>query len=105
MIERLQIQIIVEMAGECSSPELTFSADSYAMSVPPPCYYSGTYKTPVILPKMQVAGYTKLACTLDPTKSEWADYAIRETHLQATCWGTLSHSHLSSLNYCDLILA
>ena len=32
-------------------------------------------KTPVILPKVQVAGYTyKHAYNLDPTKSEWADY-------------------------------
>ena len=39
-------------------------------------YRIGTQKTPVILPKVQMAGYTsKHAYTLDPTKSEWADYA------------------------------
>ena len=38
--------------------ELTFCADSYLVSVPPPCYRSGTYKIPVILPKVQVANYT-----------------------------------------------
>ena len=30
------------------------------------------------LPKVRVAGYTeKYAYTLDPTKSEWADYAVQ----------------------------
>ena len=28
-----------------------------SVSVPPPCYRSSTYKIPVILPKVQVAGY------------------------------------------------
>ena len=28
-------------SGECSSPELTLCADSYSVSVPPPCYHSG----------------------------------------------------------------
>ena len=37
--------------------QLTLCADSYLVSVPPPCYCSGTEKTPVILPKVQVAGY------------------------------------------------
>ena len=34
-------------------------ADSYSVSVPPPCYRSGTQKTPVILLIVHVAGYTK----------------------------------------------
>ena len=29
-----------------------------SVPVPPPCYRSGTLKTPVSLPKVQVAGYT-----------------------------------------------
>ena len=36
---------------------LTFCADSYSVSALSPCYCSGTEKTPVILPKVQVAGY------------------------------------------------
>ena len=44
-----------QVAGEFTSPELTLCADS--VSVPPPCYRSGTKKTPVILSKVQVAGY------------------------------------------------
>ena len=31
---------------------------SYLVSVPPLCYRSGMQKTPVILPKVQVEGYT-----------------------------------------------
>ena len=57
MIERL-VRIQVEEAGEFSSPELTLCADSYSVPVPPPCYRCGTQKTPVILPKVQEAGYT-----------------------------------------------
>ena len=36
----------------------TLCTDSYSGSVQPLCYRSGTYKTPVILPKVQVAVYT-----------------------------------------------
>ena len=36
VIERLRVRIPAEAAGECSSPELT------SVSVPPPCYRSGT---------------------------------------------------------------
>ena len=36
-----------------------------SVSVPPPCYHSSTQKIPVILPKVQVSGYSsKHACTL-----------------------------------------
>ena len=53
-------------AGEFSSPELTLCADTYSVSVPPPCY-----------PSKSASGKLtpKPAYTLDPTKSEWADYA------------------------------
>ena len=42
MIERLQVQIPAGAAGEFSSPESTLCADSYSVSVPPPCYRNGT---------------------------------------------------------------
>ena len=58
VLERLRVRIPAGAAGECSSPESTLCADSYSVSVPPPCYRSGTLKTPIILPKVQVAGYT-----------------------------------------------
>ena len=57
VIERLQVRILSGAAGEFSSPGLTLCADSYSVSVPPPCYRRGTKKTSVILPKVQVAGY------------------------------------------------
>ena len=58
----------------------------------------------------------KRAYTLDPTKSEWDDYAAvqasrhsegtyKETSSRAPCHETLGHSRLSSLNHCGLILA
>ena len=42
MIDRLRVRIPVGAAGKSSSPELTLWAASYLVSVPPPCYSSGT---------------------------------------------------------------
>ena len=42
VIERLRVWIPSGAAGEFSSPELTFCADSYSASVSSPCYRSGT---------------------------------------------------------------
>ena len=69
--------------GEFSTLELTLCADSYSVSVPPPCYGSGTKKTLVILPKNSGGGgvKNKHAYTLDQTKSAWVDYAT----VQAQC--------------------
>ena len=90
MIERFRIRIPARATGEFSSPELSFCADSYSVSYPTPCYHNGTSKTPVILPKVQVAGYIcTYAYTLDPTKSVWADYAV-----QAQC-GTYQENELT----------
>ena len=58
VVERLRVRIPAEAEVEVSSPELPLCADSYSVSVTPPCYRSGTKKTPVILPKVQEAGYT-----------------------------------------------
>ena len=41
MIERLQVRILAGAAGTFSSLESTLCADSYSVSVPPPCYRSG----------------------------------------------------------------
>ena len=59
MIERLPVRIPAGAAGEFSPPESTLCADSYSVFVPPPYYRSGTQKTPVILPKVQVGGCTE----------------------------------------------
>ena len=53
-IGRPRVRIPKGAAGEFSSPELTFSVDSYLISVPPACYRSGTEKSLIILPKAQV---------------------------------------------------
>ena len=42
VIERLRVRVPAGAAGEFSSPELTVCAGSYSVSVPPPCYDSGT---------------------------------------------------------------
>ena len=42
VIERLWVRILAGVVKECSSPELTMCAYSYSVSVPPPCYRSGT---------------------------------------------------------------
>ena len=57
MIERLKVRITAGAVGEYSFPELTLCADLYSVSVPPMHYCSGTSKTPVIMPKVQVVGY------------------------------------------------
>ena len=90
MIESFRVRIPEEAAGEFTSPELALCADSYSVSVPPSYYRSGTQKNPIILPKVQMAVTPKNACTLDPTKSEWADY----TAVQAYC-GNLSENDLT----------
>ena len=91
MIESLRVRIPAGAAGEFSSPESTFCADSYLVSVPHP-----------VLPQWHVkdlghsaksAGgrlHLKHANTLEPTKSEWADYAAA----QAEC-GNLSGNELT----------
>ena len=58
VIERLRVRIPAGAAGKFSSPELTLCADSYSVFVPPLCYRSGTKKTTVILPNVQVGGYS-----------------------------------------------
>ena len=91
MIERLRVQIPTGAAGEFSSPESALCADSYSVTVPPPCYRRGTKRDPGQSAK--IAGgrlHLNHAYTLDPLKSEWADYAA----VQAEC-GNLSGNKLT----------
>ena len=65
--------------GEFSSPVLTFCADPYLVSVPP-CVTSVARKKKGPLSfcwKCRWQVTPKHAYTLDPTKSEWADYAVQ----------------------------
>ena len=99
--------------SELSSPDFTFCADSYSVSAPSPCYRSGRKKTPVILPEMQVAGYTSTSIqpSLNKVRVGWlcclgiAWKPIRETSSKATHQRTLDHSCLILLSHCGLILA
>ena len=62
----------------------------YSVSVPPPCYRSGTYKTQSSCQKYRWQVTPKHAYILDPTKWEWVDYAA----IQAWC-GNLSGNELT----------
>ena len=41
LIQRLQVWVLARAAADFSSPEFTFCADSYSLSVPPLCYHIG----------------------------------------------------------------
>ena len=77
------------------------------------CYCNGTLKTPVILPKLQVADYTKTRIHPWPNKVGVGWHCCpcivweptRETTSPATHQGTLCHNHLSLLSHYGLILA
>ena len=95
MIERLRAGIPARAADKFSSPESTLCADSYSVSVPPPCHRSGTLKNPVILPKVQVAGNTNTPLTqqsrsgLTMPLSRQSVEIYLETSPHATHQGTL----------------
>ena len=54
VIERSQVWVPAGARGECSSPGSTFCADSHFGI----CYHSSMWTILVILPKVQVAGYS-----------------------------------------------
>ena len=64
MIERSRVRIPAGAAGECSFPGPTYRADSYigirSITVLP----RSTQKIPVILPKVQEAGYSYIRMNL-----------------------------------------
>ena len=82
MIERLRVRIPAGAAGEISSPELTLCADSYSVSA--------RKRSWSFCQKCRWQVTPKHADTLDPTKSEWADYAA----VQVLC-GNLSGNELT----------
>ena len=101
-------------------PMLTLCADSYLVCVPLLCYCSGTYKTPAILPKVQVADCTlthipfchsKVGVSWLRPGTVWEP--IRETSSHATLqehtatvisafWATGGWSWLKEWNWCVL---
>ena len=116
LIKRLQVRIPAGAAEEFSSLELTLCADSYLVSVPP--------SSPSVLRQWHVkdpghsaksaGGRLHLDTHTPLTQRSWSGLTMplskhsigtyQETSSHATPEGTLSHSHLSSLSHCGLIM-
>ena len=62
-------------AGELSSPDSTLCADSYSVSVPPHVAAVARKRPGSFCQKCRLQVTPKHAYSLDPTRSEWADYA------------------------------
>ena len=89
-IERLQVRIPAEAAGEFFSPESTSCADSYSVSVTPLVTTVACKRPWPFCQKCRWQVTPKQAYHLDPLQSEWADYAA----VQAEC-GNLSRNELT----------
>ena len=112
-IEMLQVLVPAGAARDFFfSPELTFCADSYLVSIP---FHVTTiaHKRPwSFCQKCKgQAGYTWACIHPWPKRVGWICCPgivwepIREASSNAACQATLVHSHLSSLSHCGLILA
>ena len=91
MVERLRVRIPAGTAGEFSSSESTLCTDSHSVSVPPRVTAVARKRPKSFCQKCRWQVTPKHAYTLDPSKSEWADYAV----VQAEC-GNLSENELTS---------
>ena len=114
MIERLRVRIPAGVVGEFSSPESTFCADSYSVSVPTPMLPQRHIKDPGHADisaggRLHLNTHTPLTQrsrsgpTIPLSRHSVGTYS--ETISRATCQGTLGHSRLSSLSHCGPILA
>ena len=91
MIERLRVRIPAGAAGECSSPELTLCVLTLTRCPFHPRVTAVARKRPrSFCQKCRWQVTPKHAYNLDPTKSEWADYAA----VEAQC-GSLSGNELA----------
>ena len=90
MIERLRVQILTGTTGAFSSPELTLCADTSAVSIPSLVTTVADKRPQSFCQKYRWQIIPKQAHTLDPSKSEWADYAA----VLAQC-GNLSGNELT----------
>ena len=90
MIERLRVRSPAGAAREFSSPESTLCADSFGVRSIPVLPQWHVKRPRSFCQKCRWQSTPKHACTLDPTKSEWADY----TAVQAQC-GNLSLHELT----------
>ena len=77
-------------AGEFFSPKLTFSADSYSVSVPPRVTAVARKRPQSFCQRCGWQATPKHTYTLDPSKSEWADYAAVQAE-----YGNLSENELT----------
>ena len=93
IIKRLRVRIPAGTAGEFSSPELTLNADSYSVSILTHVIAVACKRPWSFCQKCRWQVMPKHAHTLDPTKSEWAEYAA----VQAQC-GNLSSGNKLTRN-------
>ena len=77
MIERLQVRVPAGAAGEFSSPELSFCADSKSLFVPSRVTAVACKRPRSFFQKYSWQVAPKHAYTRGPTKSEWADYTVQ----------------------------
>ena len=107
LINRLGVRIQAGMAGEFSSPELSLYADSTIVlpmwHVKDPSHYAksagGRLHLYIHTPLTQ---QSQSGLTMPLSRHGVGTY--QETSSHATRQGALSHSHLSSLSHCGLIL-
>ena len=69
---KFRVRVPAGAAGEFSSPELTFCADSYSASVSSHVTAVAHKRPRLFCQKCRWQVATKHACTLDQMKSEWA---------------------------------
>ena len=91
MIERLRGQVPAGAAGEFSSPELNF-ADTYSVSVPPRVTAVARKRPRLFCRKCRWQVTPKHAYNLEPTKLEWADYAVQAE--RGNVLGKTTHTQL-----------
>ena len=103
-MERLRVRIPAGTAGEFSSPGLTLCVDSHPVSLPSPCYRSGTQKTSVILPKTHTPLTQRSPSGLSMPLSRHSVRTYSEMSSHAVCQGPCGHSRLSPISHCGLIL-
>ena len=104
MIERLRVRVPAEAAGDCSFPELTISADSYSVSVPPRVSTEARgHSAKSADDRLHPNTHTPLTQRSRSGLSVLSKHSvgtIREMSSHATRQGTLGHSRLSSLSHC-----
>ena len=77
VIERLRVRIPAGAAGEFSSPDLTFYADSHSVSIATRVTALARKRPRSFCQKCKWQVTPKHEYILDPTKSEKADYALQ----------------------------